>query len=371
MSRLLSVAWAAISIAAGAGELYVHNVRGSNTNVGTREHPLLTAQTAVNRARPGDTIHLLPEGGLYRESILIRGKTNIVIDGHGVTMSGADPLPREGWETVGEGRRRIRRKRTAHDRHLLIRNGKAVRMGRSPSIRKEFPAPELLQPGEFSWELIDEETGWLHVNGPVAELEWSVRMAGVATSGASRDITIRNLTCRHALNDGFNIHGDCRGLRCFDIRGYENFDEGFSAHDTCTARVERGRFWGNDNAVADVNFADTYYKDCEFSRSLSTDVLFSGGDHRLENCRITASGRTAFSLSTGGHPKFAERSLGVCVLLDCRIEASDDQLRPIRIAADCTATFERSELRRIEISAQGELKAIGSTRDGKPWRRNQ
>ena len=269
---------------------------------------------------------------MYRQQISIRGKTNIVIRGSGVTLTGADPLPETGWEELANVLKRRQLKKTLFDRHLLIRNGKANRMGRSPSIRKAFPKPVDLKDGDFSWHPEDEKTGWLYVKGSMKNLEWSVRAAGVATSGASRGVTIRNLHARHALNDGYNIHGDCRGLTCEDLTAYENFDEGFSAHDTCTAKIIRGRFWENDHAVADVNFADTDYEDCEFSQSVSTELLFSGGRHTLKNCRIIDSAPTAFSLSVGSHPRIEGKSLGHCVLIGCEINSADTQPRALRIS---------------------------------------
>lgn len=346
---------------------YVNNRSGSDANNGSLRKPFRTAQLAVNRAGSGDRIHLYPEGAVYRQQINIRGKTNLFIHGNAVTLSGADLLPETGWEKLADGLRRRRLKRTLYDRHLLIRDGKAIRMGRSPSIKKEFPKPEDLNVGEFSWQPADEKTGWLYVKGSVEGLEWSVRAAGVATSGASRGVTIMNLHARHALNDGYNIHGDCRGLKCLAFTAYENFDEGFSAHDTCAAKVVRGRFWGNDHAVADVNFADTDYEECVFRDSLSTEVFFSGGKHKLKNCRILASAKTAFALSTGGHPKIEGKSLGRCQVEGGSIESVDETPRALRIAADCAASFEACILKRIAVSNRGTLSARKCEMDDAIW----
>jgi hypothetical protein len=285
-----------------------------------------------------------------------------------VTLTGADPLPADGWEAVAPGLHRRSLPRTRFDRHLLIRDGKANRMGRSPSVNVAFPAPEALRDGEFAWVLQpDEKTGWLYVRGSTAGLEWSVRDAGLATGGTNRQITVRNLNARHALNDGFNIHGDCRELRCFSITGYENFDEGFSAHDTCQVWVTDGKFWGNDNAVADVNLCDSYYTRCEFRDSVSVEVLFSGGDHRLDNCRIIASGKVAFSLSSGGNPRTKEPGLGKCAVTKTEISSGDKTPRPLRIAEHNEAAFINCRLRDISVANRGNLTVTDSTLDGAPW----
>jgi len=71
--------------------------------------PVRTIQRAVRVAGPGDTVHLAASREPYRESLLLSGPSNwthaggepgrpLVIDGHGATLSGADPCPPAGWE---------------------------------------------------------------------------------------------------------------------------------------------------------------------------------------------------------------------------------------------------------------------------------
>lgn len=364
---LLPLVWLLLAAAASGREIYVDAVAGSDSADGSAGAPLRSGQRAVDVASPGDVIHLGPAKGLIRQQIGLRDKEGLTIRGHGCTLTGADPLPADGWEPVSPGLVRRRMPRTLMDRHLLIVGGRAQRMGRSPSVRPAFPAPEKLRPGEFAWVDIDKQHGWLYVAGAHDNLEWSVRMAGIATMGRNRDITIEDLNCRHALNDGFNIHGDCRGLRCRRVTGYENFDEGFSAHDTCTCWIEAGRFWGNDNAVADVNQADTFYTRCEFRDSVSTEVLFSGGKHGLTDCTIVAGGRTVFSLSPGtlGRNK-PDRIPVECDVLRTTMRSADDNPRPI-ILHGAAARFDHCELERVTLqTSAAKITTIASILNGKP-----
>jgi len=365
LSLLVAIATAEPSPEPAVRDIYVNAQTGDDANDASAAAPLATAQKAIAMARSGDTIHLLPEGSILRQMILLAGKQGITIDGHGSTLTGADPLPADGWENAGPDL--SRRRMPQQDRHLLIVDGKLVRMGRSPSVQKPFPAPDKLQPGEFAWVPIDKAHAWLYVRGPVDKLQWSARQAGVATSGTNRDITIRNLNCRHALNDGFNIHGDCRGLRCRKIAGYENFDEGFSAHDTCQCWIDEGRFWGNDNAVADVNWADSFYKHCEFRDSVSVEVLFSGGKHSLDDCKIVAGGKTAISIGPGGYGRKSERPSPVeCVLRNCTVESVDQVPRPV-LLADATVTLEQCTLQAVKLSIRRcRFIAKQSTLDRRP-----
>ncbi len=291
-----------------ARDFYVHPEQGDNQNPGTRQEMLQTAQQAVNLAQPGDVIHLLPAHAVYRQTIVLRGKTDLTIEGNHVTLEGADPLPVTDWEEISPGLSRRLLPRTVWDRHLLIVDGKMERMGRSPTTatKVEFPRPEQLQPGQFCFETVDEKTGWLYASGPLEKLEWAVRPNGLATTGKNQNITVRNLDARHFLNDGFNIHGDATGLVFSQIAGYDCFDEGFSAHETCQCTIHHGKFWGNDNAVADVNDCETHYFHCEFRDSVSCDVLLIGRKHTLTNCRILNT-TPAMALNAG--PRGPEKKL--------------------------------------------------------------
>ena len=293
-----------------AADWYVHadSSVGDNANDGSRDAPVATLQRAVTLATAGDTIHLLPEGALFRQTVVLNtGDDQLTIEGNGCTLSGADPIPAEGWQPAGEGlwKRRIGIPRW--DRHLLIVDGRAESMGRTPSTPKTDPFPDAdqLQPGQFRFDYIDgdEKEGWLTVRADPGRhaLEWGTRSNGLATSGKLRGGTVRNLNARHCLNDGFNIHGDARELVFEKISGYDNYDEGFSAHDTCECVIRDSRFLRGDHAIADVNQAETHYQRCFFSSAINCNVVFQGGVHSLIDCEIEVGGKeTALSISTSG-----------------------------------------------------------------------
>ncbi|HPA19540.1 MAG TPA: family 20 glycosylhydrolase [Verrucomicrobiae bacterium] len=365
-SPALAQSVAATPSAAVGRHIYVDAERGEDTAPGSKEAPLRTAQRAVDRAGAGDTIHLFPKGAVVRQAIVLRGKERLTIEGNGVTLTGADLLPSEGWEDLGGDLARRRLPRTPMDRHLLIVAEKLQRMGRSPTVGRAFPAPEELVAGQFAWVPIDEKGGWLYVRGPRKHLQWSVRLYGLAIQNGNRDLVIRNLNCRHALNDGFNIHGDSQGLSFENISGYENFDEGFSAHETSQCRIDVGRFWGNDNAVADVGESQTNYRRCEFRDSVSVDVLFQGGLHALDGCVVRAAGAKALSITPGVVGKEKRRTPVECRLTGCDIRGCADSPRPI-VATAATLRLERCVLRGLLLQIQGCRTSVeGSTLDGQP-----
>ncbi len=286
---------------AAAADWHVNVVSGNDDNPGqTADDAFRTIQKAVNLCAEGDTIHLHPKDAVARQMIKISGKSNFNIEGNGVTIDASDPLPEDGWETVSDGLYRRKLPKTVWDRHLLIIDGKMERMGRTQSSNSPpFPAVEDLQPGQFCFENIGEtEEGWLYVHGSTKKLCWSIRPNCVATSGEVKGVTIRNLNTRYALNDGFNIHGNCTGMVFENVTGYDCFDEGFSAHGTCECRIVNGKFWGNENGIADVNEAITVYEKCEFRDSVNTDVLLWGKRHELIDCKIINT-TTAAALVAG------------------------------------------------------------------------
>lgn len=274
---------------AGA-ELHVNPPVGSDANIGSPDAPFKTLQAAINKAAEGDVIHLHPRGAVYRQSGHFRARSGITIEGNGVTLDGADPLPETGWEEIQDGLYRRKLPRTPHDRHLLIFNGHMQRMGRTQSANSpEFPPVLELMPNQFCFENIDEESGWLYVRGDVTKLAWSTRMNGIATSGVCQRLLVRNLRARNFLNDGFNVHGDCRELVFENIEGFDCFDEGFSAHESAQCTIELSKFFGNENGIADVNLTETTYRNCQFYGNVNVDVLLIGRKHSLFDCQIINS----------------------------------------------------------------------------------
>lgn len=270
-----------------AKELHVNSETGSDANPGTAKEPFRTLQKGINSAEEGDVIQLHPAGAVYRQSGNFGRRSGITIEGNGVTLDGADPLPDDGWEKVGANLYRRQMKRTPLDRHLLIIDSVMQRMGRTQSSNSpDFPPVSELKPGEFCFENIDDEQGWLYVCGSTKNLEWSTRVNGIATGGPCRQLVVRNLNTRNFLNDGFNVHGDCRALKFENIKGYDCFDEGFSAHESAECDINGGKFYGNENGIADVNSAETVYRNCKFFGNVNVDVLLIGKAHRLIDCKI-------------------------------------------------------------------------------------
>jgi len=106
---------------------------------------------------------------------------------------------------------------------------------------------------------------------------------------ACSHIIVRNLTVKHAGNDGFNIHGDRRGIRLENVRALSNADEGISAHETTEMEVIGAEVaWNGSVAggVADVNESMTSYRDCVVHDNAGAAFYFSGTSHQVTDTLI-------------------------------------------------------------------------------------
>lgn len=106
---------------------------------------------------------------------------------------------------------------------------------------------------------------------------------------ACSHIIVRNITVKHASNDGFNIHNDWVGIRLENVRAFSNADEGISAHDDVEMEVDGAEIAWNGSAaggVADVNRCVTRYKNCNMHHNLGAAFFFSGKSHSVTDSLI-------------------------------------------------------------------------------------
>ncbi|MBT6849703.1 MAG: hypothetical protein HOA16_00790 [Opitutae bacterium] len=116
---------------------------------------------------------------------------------------------------------------------------------------------------------------------------------------ACSNIIIRNLTVKYAGNDGFNIHGDRRGIRLENVRALSCADEGISAHETTEMEVFDSEIAWNGSisgGVTDVNDAVTTYRNCIVHDNAGAAFSFTGKFHRVYDSLIYNEDR-AFQVS--------------------------------------------------------------------------
>lgn len=366
-----------------ARDFYVDNVRGTERNDGLApDRPCATFAQAVKDLQPGDTLHLVDSGKPYAESLKLFRRSGtpdkpIIIDGGNAVLSGMISTRHEDWERLTDGRLRYRypgRKLSPNCRPRLQADGRFC---------AHNPSADQLRPGEYSWQ----EGAVIYYRPTAApagipQLSVSGRESGVAINSSSY-LVIRRLKCEGFYNDGFNLHGDCRGVFFEHIESRFNGDDGFSAHEDISASVRYGYFHDNAYGIEDICASQTDYYGVTLENN-EVGVHFAGGVHRLSDCRIinsktfqlridhgwTSGGRfgkdaggplyrgIAFVKNTeltGGDIAVQVNRLSSAMIVDCRIRGAVTALKLLNGAVvelrGCSITGSR--LADIDTPAQG------------------
>lgn len=294
----LGIVFSAASPGLGA-TWYVNNRLGDDANDGlSPEKALATIARAVQRAQTSDTISLAKTGTAYREPIPLTrlGGTPaqpLVIEGNGATISGLRPLPPDRWTKAGEVYEIAGPK--PYGFPCLIVDGQ-----RTPPAGE----PDKLPPGGWSWTADAKDRGQGVLRFRPAEgrtltdykLEATLEVSGLCVASASY-IVVRNLISECHSNDGFNIHGDCRGIYCENIEARLNGDDGFSIHEAIEAVVRNGHFHHNGSGIEDVNLSRSLYSGIRVHDNTRLGVLFIGAFHSAVDAVVYDNPRN-FSLSS-------------------------------------------------------------------------
>lgn len=163
--------------------------------------------------------------------------------------------------------------------------------------------PDKLRPGQMGYAA----DGSIYFRWPAGKQPGSSSVILPPKPGTScvsiacSHVIVKNITAKHAANDGFNIHGKWIGIRLENVKAVSNADEGISAHDDVEMSVIGAEVAWNGSAaggIADVNRCTTHYKDCIVHDNLGAAFHFSGKQHAVADCLIYNQSRD-FSIATG------------------------------------------------------------------------
>jgi hypothetical protein len=353
-----------------ANEFYVDNEKGNDSTDGLAAKPgpgsgpKKTLASAVALLTPGDTLHLVATATPYHDTILLNDLAGtvdhpVIIDGHGATITGCDPL-RDDWVSAGEpglyksdqliNQLKEANEETKLQRMFFLFDGVQQRMGRtSKGALTKFKEPAELQPGEWTYDQATK-TFYVKVQSTLSDVkvEAPYRQNGVALRGRKglEFVTVRNLVCVHVLNDGFNLHGyNVRNVRFENIAAYENGDDGYSPHEDVESSVDGYWASGNTSGVALALASKTKMTNMHLEGNFAGEYL-TGIGGKATTDEVTNS---VFIASAGGQP----------FLLGKHQDGAKVKLDNVQISAP--------DKRSIEISEKGVVEGRRLTVVGPNW----
>ena len=335
MKHFLSVATIlALTAALGAADIFVDYNKGKPKNPGTKAAPLDIVARAINKAKPGDTIYVLPSDKPIRDAIVFRGKSGeagkpITVDGMNNIFLGTLPLNTKEWKEFQPGYFKCVRKigTNMSNRYFMTLGGKIHRMGRFNKAKgsKKFKKLEELQPGEWTivrGEAIKDKRGRQIYNqeyiirlpeGAKTPAEAGFeeprlnRISGVDIAKDSSYITVRNVIVKHFHNDGYNFHGNCRNIILENIAAVECGDDAISAHETCQIFVKNFAAIRCSTAICHINKSENHHENVYAEGILGQDIFCTENTiNTLKNAWFKSDSIGGFRLTTrkGTNQKF-------------------------------------------------------------------
>ena len=286
----LRVAFGATEV---GGTVYLDNVKGSDQFDGSSElpgadgvGPVATIAHASGILKQCGKLVIANGGVPYRGTLFLMGKggtpqTPLIVEGNNATLEGLEVAKPSDWTVE-------------HDDIISMKfSGAAigffvVRDGAPPVWAKSL---EDIQPGEnFHDKPANRGYYRLPEGKRIEDMKLEVPTGGYGCGVqiiGEDNIIVRNLKCRYFEKDGFNLQGECEGVRFEHIEAYLNGDRGFSCNATASCNVIDGDFHENDSGIAGTAFSRSSFFGVKVARNRSHGALFQGGEHSIVNGLIS------------------------------------------------------------------------------------
>ncbi len=318
--RIILVAAMMALASAGAAELYVDNVKGSDSRGdGSAGKPFQTIARALVFAKTSDTVFLTANPKPYAEAVRLpvggTPEQPFIFDGRGAVINRLTHYGAETWKSEGGGVFSMLLRNNAHAMHthwegfdLVFFDGQA---GRSRASR------EGLQPLDYFLSKqrkhgdgkLNPLYNRLYIGLPEGKTPADIKVEAPGMSptffvGTSH-VTVRNLTSMYSAHDGFSSGGGT-GVIFERVRGCYNMDQGISHHGS-EVTVRDSRFDHNAGCgIVDVYAnAKTRYERCVVEDdTYRGGVEFLKGQFSMRDCVIRGNPSKAFLVSKGARAVF-------------------------------------------------------------------
>jgi len=291
-------------ISLNAQNIYVDNIKGHDSNNGSKQAPFKTIKRGIKELHPGKILFLTPNLKPYSEAVKIKNikgtsSKPIIIDGCMSVLSGAQSLNHNSWQPLKDSiyKKKIK-KRFKSKRYFIIIDKKPQRMGIHYKLRRlPFKKLEELKAGEWTF---NKKKNNLYVKLPVNKKLSDISEpkdnphSGVMISGNSSHIIIRNMIVENFINDGYNIHGTCKNILFQNIVARNCGDDGISAHGTCDIKVKNFISVGNPSAICHVDKAIAKHENILITNTAGVNLLLLNSKNSFTNLIIKSSGDLDF-----------------------------------------------------------------------------
>lgn len=254
------------------GDVFVDNVKGDDAT----GRPFRTLAKAVAALKEGDVLHLAKNAEPYRESILI-AQGGIVIDGHGATLTGLEPIDKAAFQPHAPGQFKARFPAFAKAQPRVVLDGRTLH---GEGTLEELDAGQHLWARDMLYVAPPEGASW-----EKAVLHFRVRRDGVVVQGAS-NVVVRNLTAEQWEGDAFRVEGKAEGVRFENCEGrfaVGGESRGLHVKDGATAAALGCRFRGNLMGVHAIHRSRTSLERCVIEGSANVGARVNGAEHRFED----------------------------------------------------------------------------------------
>lgn len=272
------------AFSAGAAEIFVNPLTGSDGNSGGSDAPLKNIQTAIARAKPGDTVKLESLDKAISGLISINEKKGtpaqpITIDGNFNTLLGTRRITVATAEKLSDNLYHVKKKKISPNflwRFFMVFDGKVERMGQHSKDKcAQFKKPEELAPLE--WTIIDGTDLYFKLppNATIESIsvEEPVLLNGVQITGKSEHIIVKNIIVKNFWNDGFNIHDNSKNIIFDTVAAIYCGDDGISAHDGCILSIRNMVSIGNGTGVCHAGSAEAIHENMYIEGADSRDIF--------------------------------------------------------------------------------------------------
>ena len=291
---------AGMMTALSAAEYYVDFNRGSDGAAGSAAAPLRSFDAAARKAKPGDTIRLVPsDQPIYTmvRTFKLKGTADkpIVVDGSFNILTGAARITSKEAEQVSPGLYRTTIKDPGEAmvwRFFLLFDGKQQRMEQHSKRQcGKLKKPEELKP--FEWTLVNRTD--LYFRLPEGKTPETVRVEmprlanGVGVYEGSEHLVIKNFIATWFWNDGFNIHHASKNIAFENIAAIGCGDDSVSAHDGCVITVKNLIAIGNGTGICHAGTAEADHENLYIADSDSRGFFVLNRRNSFRNVAVDAA----------------------------------------------------------------------------------